>query len=59
MKKNSTLLFIINDFTNNNYLADIRELFDVFGNEKLSDEFKKLECIPPDRLIKGILSKAY
>ena len=59
MKKNSTLLFIINDCNNYNFLADLGELFDVSLTEKISDEFKKLECPPPDRLIKNILSKVY
>ena len=59
MKENSTLLFIIDDYSKNNYLANVSELFYIFSSEKISDAFKKLECSPPDRVIKNILSKVY
>ena len=57
MKENSTLLFIIDDFSNNNYLANVGELFFASPTGKLADAFKKLECAPPDRVIRDILSK--
>jgi len=60
MKRNSTLLFIIdNSFENHNYLINVNELISLDSEliTGLSTAFLKIENSPSDRVITKILSE--
>lgn len=58
---NSTLFFVIDDFSDLNYLADSSDIF--ITDNKLSEflylTFKAGECSPPDSLVNKILTNNY
>ncbi|MCB8994881.1 MAG: hypothetical protein H6538_04660 [Bacteroidales bacterium] len=57
MKKNSTLLFILDGKNGENQLVNADEIFDPKGsiNREMESFFGKIEYIPSNRIIKNIL----
>jgi len=58
MEINSTLLFVIDNFTDSHYLAGLSDFFSVDPevSDILNTCFKNIECPPPDSLISKILA---